>query len=730
MNVQRRCAWAVIVLVGLMVAPAPAQSARPALSRVQQQELNIWTEQLADPDTPMRIRRQAANLLLGRPYPQATEALLNFLTADEHRQAKIAIAEAIAADGDGARKEFIEPLMGMLTGGGPEVRAAAGLALLTYRADGVIERMIRVMQDPEQDRAVRLDVMRAVSGVLDKRVVGALVGLLSVEDGDIAAAALETLPKLTKIYGYTPRQWRSWWRRNQRKPLSEMLKEWAEKIAKRSGELEDENAALRARLAEATEKLYEATSADQRDALLRRYMDDPVSEVRAVGVKLLEASLGGRRTVPEPLRARARELLNDDNLLIRSRAAQVVAKLGGENAAAVLVAALEDESAVDVREALLKALAYVRSPEALPAVIGALGSEQGALTAAAAMALEKTVEQQGIEGELRGRAVSTLLSRYAAASGEEPTSASVREALLRAMGAVGGKKFIPVMTEALKDPAAMVRLAAVHGLGKLDSPKTAEALAPLVKDPDRGIRRAAIVALGAVNGARYAATIIERTLRSTEADAGVRQQAREEAARIIDKADADALAGLAERLGKRPELRRWRIRTLRALAEARGKTDGQQAAAVLQELAAALRSAGEHAQAAAQLQRVHEQLSAAESDRAVEVWVAWMEALTAADPVAAAGHMLQQDDEDAFARAYVALREGLEASAKREQWKAVADGAEACITGLAPRLTVEQLAALKKLRAEAKKRLAGTDASTQPAGAHAGASEAGVTPGG
>lgn len=695
------------------------QTSPSGLSSVQQQELKIWTEQLSAAETPARIRQQAANLLLSRSYPQATEALLGLLTAEDHQPAKIAIAKAIAA-GDGARKEFIEPLMAMLAGPEPEVRAAAGEALLTYRDDGVIERMIAVMRDGERDRAVRLDTMRALDGVLDKRVVGALVELLGAEDAEVAAAALETLPKLTKIYGYSPQQWRFWWRQNQRKPLSEMLKEWAEKIAKRSRELEDENAQLRSRLVEATEKLYDATPAEKRDARLAEYLDDPLAEVRAVGLKLLDASLARREKVGKPLQDKARQLLDDPSALVRSRAAALAVKLAGAEAGAALLARLETESVPEVRQALLKALAHARLPEALPAVLDELASEQSGLAAAAATALEKTVDQNGIDDALRARAVELLLKRYAAADGDTPDVAAAREALLRAMGAVGSKRFLPVLREALTNRSAVVRLAAVHGLGKLGKPAAAEALVPLVKDADRGIRRAAIVALGALDGTTYVRTIIQQTFPEAEADAGVRQQANDEAMRIIERADADALGRLAERMVGRPQLRDWRIRVLTARAEKLTQTDGREVPGVLRELAAALRAAERHAEAAKQLRRAYEQLEAADSDEAKDVWVAWLDALCASDAGSAVGAMLDQPDEEAFARAYGQLRQRLDAYVEDNDWQSVAAVTDACITKLAPRLTVEQLVALKKLRTKARNRLAEADGSTQPAGARTG----------
>ena len=73
-------------------------------------------------------KREAALLLLTRSYPQATALLKAFLGDSSNRPAQVAVAEAIAHSGR-TRPAFVQPLLAMLTGKEPSVRAAAANAL-------------------------------------------------------------------------------------------------------------------------------------------------------------------------------------------------------------------------------------------------------------------------------------------------------------------------------------------------------------------------------------------------------------------------------------------------------------------------------------------------------------------------------------------------------------------------------------------------------------------------
>ena len=80
---------AAVMLAGCAVGPDEG-----ALTPDQRTELKTLSTQLEDPSRSPKTKREAATLLLTRPYPQALAALKQFLRDDSNRAAQVAIAEA------------------------------------------------------------------------------------------------------------------------------------------------------------------------------------------------------------------------------------------------------------------------------------------------------------------------------------------------------------------------------------------------------------------------------------------------------------------------------------------------------------------------------------------------------------------------------------------------------------------------------------------------------------
>ncbi len=693
---------AVAVLL-VLSAPAAAQSPPTALTPEMRAELDIWRDQLGDPGTTALTKRQAARLLLSRGYPEATQVLLEFLGRPDSPSAKIAVAEAIARWGKGNRTEFIQPLTGMLVGKDASVRSAAAEALISYKDHGVIERLIGVMRDTKMDRAVRLQVVEALQRVVDKQVVGALVSVLRDSDTAVAKAALEGLSKLTNVYGLTPAQWEERWREIEKQDLREWLRLWAENQARRGRQLEQENTDLRHRLAAAYERLYETVAAGERAAFVLGLLRDGVSDVRLAGARLVTSAGAAPAEVPEETRKELRGLLADSDARVREQAAVVVAVLGDKQAAAVLLERLKVETVSAARRSLLTAIGQLGDATALPAVLKDVAAQEDAVAAAAAVALAKLGEKHPLSGQSQTEAAEVLLARHKAAASAERTKETVEliEALLQAMGTVGGSGFVPVAREALKDEDAMIRLAAVNCIGRVGDAQIASALVPLVSDQDRAVRRAAIDVLGKLGGMAYLPTLIERTLSTAEPDPAVRQQARDEVLGILAKATPDVLQSVADRLRDQSEAADWRVQVLELLVSRLKEAKAKDLPLAQRQLGLALLAASRHAAAAAQLEQAYDALQKAKNPEAQAVWADWLAALLEAEPARVPLEMAKQTAEPAFRKAQAALSARLEALAAGGKWAALVDLADAAIKHLAPRLSVDELVALKKARGHA-----------------------------
>jgi HEAT repeat protein len=74
----------------------------------------------------------------------------------------------------------------------------------------------------------------------------------------------------------------------------------------------------------------------------------------------------------------------------------------------------------------------------------------------------------------------------------------VRVAVVEALSSLKHSQAVPLLSEALNDPAWEVRFAAAEALGKLKEKASTEALAKATHDRDLDVRHAAVVALGRI----------------------------------------------------------------------------------------------------------------------------------------------------------------------------------------------------------------------------------------
>ena len=684
----------------LWVFPACAADRFRALTSSEDLELKTLTGQLADSGRSAKTRREAAALLLTRPYPQAGDALRGFLSGSD-TSTQIVVAEAIAQYGDG-REQFVDPLMAMLTGKEPTIRAPAGRALVTYKNHGVTDKLVMIALDVQQDKAVRLVTIEALQSVLDKLAVDALMQLLDDKDAAISDAALESLAKLTNIrtFGKDRKQWKRWWRRNQDKDRSEWLADLAESLGRAKTELEAENALLQKRLVKAMQDLYAATPAAQRDAMLLSFLKDPLADVRTVGLALTDRKLAAGE-VPEEIRTQVQELLGDPDARVRRGAALLTANLGDGAALALLLAQLKKEDVPEARAGLLAALGQYGDPKATGAVLADVSSEFDEVAAAAATALAKIAAVQPLDPRQGKAATQALVARYRQAEGGENGEA-LREALLGAMGIVGDGGVQAVLQDALKDAAATVRLAAVNGLARQGNSVSASALEPLVDDPDRGVRRATISALKVLGGQTHLSTILKRTNPKVETDPAVRKQAWDVAMEILAKADAKVLASVAASLAERDDAADQRIQILQRLVESLEATNGGGLAGARRQLGLALIHAKRPAEAAGHLGAAHKDLAATKDPEAAVVWLEWVDALLGAADPAAVRAIAEQESEKHFAEGVERLEARLAALGGEENYAAVVLLVGEAKTNLLQRLTAPQRRSLDAALADAR----------------------------
>jgi hypothetical protein len=552
------------VLVAL-VAGGECVAAQPrAVTAQQKLEIDTLTNQLTDPKRSQTTRFEAARLLLTRSYPQAREVLAQGLGDATKPATQIAIAEAIEKDG-GGHSVFVKSLLLMLTGEQPTVRAAAARALATYRNEGVMQRLFLIAVDAKRDRAIRLVTIDALQHVVTPECIATLISLLGDADGAVAAAASESLQRLTGIHHFqaNQRRWQGWWRKNRGRTKVQWLAAMADSLTRANMSLLKDNTALRGRLVQAMVDLYEASPKAGRDAILVAMFADPIGDVRLLGATLLEKRILANQPAGEAVATAARVLLDDTDARVRTAAAKLMASLGGKGMPRMLLTRLKTEAIPEVRVALLDSLGQLRASSAVATILTRLPESAPPEATAAASALARIASATPLAEAENTRVSQALVARYKQAV-RHKNSDTLREALLTAMGVTGAPVVKPVLISALQDPAGVIRLAGVAGLARLRVTEAVASLAPLVADADRGVRCSAIEAIAALGGWAYLDAILARTDPKVESDAAVRTQAAAAVETLCAALDAKTFASVLATLGKKPHLAALRIKVLQA----------------------------------------------------------------------------------------------------------------------------------------------------------------------
>ncbi len=700
-------AW---VCVGCLVGVSLAQTA-PVTAPSEDLELVTLTGQLKDASRSPKTRQEAAAMLLARDSPQADEILQGLLAAEDNPGAQIAIAEAIAASPE-EHPNFVDPLLDALRTGEASVRTSAARALVRQRNSGATDKLIALAQDRSGSAALRADVIAALSSAPDKRTVEAMVGLLDDPVAAVRSAAAESLAKLTNIraFGDDSAQWKQWWKANKDKDRSAWLVDLADSLARAKAALEADNQRLRERLTRTISELYDATPVTQRETMLVGLLKDPLADVRLVALRLVDRRIASNEPVSPEVRSEVRVLLGDGDARVRQQAAILMASPADSEALTVLLDRLAVEETPQVREALLKALGQLRQAEALPAVLAEINSQHENISAAAAAALGRIASRVPLDEDQRRQASEAIVLRYKAIDPAAGDGMALREALLSAMGAVGEESFMPVLTEALKDPSAKVRLAAVSSLAKVGQAAAAPALAALTADSDRGVRQAAIAALGTVGGQEHLSTILNLTNPAVEADAMVRQQAWDVAMKLLAEADEDTLTSVADGLAARDDAAAERIQILQMLVDRLKARQSDRLPAAQRRLGAALMQAQRPAEAAVQLGQAYSGYAAAGSPDAPAVWQGWVDALLAADDPACVEAMVGQSDEQALAAALRKLTGHLSELDAQEKHLTVILLAGEALERLGDRLSETQSKTLRQMIAQAEGKQSALDA--------------------
>lgn len=456
------------------------------------------------------------------------------------------------------------------------------------------------------------------------------------------------------------------------------------------------------RLAEAMRNLYARTAEPDRDAVLLELLGDPLAEIRRVGLEIVESRLASNQPVPADAKDAIHKLLEDADASVRQSAATLTAQMGGDEAAELLLSRLKVEKVSTVRQALLEGLGRLACREALASVLEGIRRGDREEATAAAGALARIAQTQDLTDEEKRQAAGAILWRYERADGAE--SASLRESLLTAAGAVAHESFVPVLTNALEDPSAVVRLAAVNALARMGAKSAVEDIEPLMADADRGVRQSAIAVVATLGGKEYLSGILHRTYPSVEPDAGVRKQAWEVVMALLADAEPPTLRRVADHIERHPDAAEQYIRVLRLLVnglQSAGDTAPTRLAAARRDLAEALLSSGRAAEAAPHFEKAWKSAIERGEQPAAELRLRWIEALLASNDTAAVAAISDCQRQETFAEAMELLETRLDELATRQDHEAAIRLCEEALEQLSERISQQRRQSLQRRHEQA-----------------------------
>ena len=577
-------------LAAAMVALAAADSA-PQSQPAQSQPTSAATKPsnedrrrfddliaLIEGKNSAQARRTGARELLRLGWPEAVPKLAAILATGQ-REARIAVAAAIAEMPARMNAAFVEPLLAMLASEDAGVRSAASAALAAATPDGVLARLRALALDKKKPLPARRAAVQTLGMMSHREAAAALVEVLGDRNDPVAVAALEALAQAAgRDFENDFDAAASWWEEVRRFDARQWREMQLQRLARQNRADRQRLAALERRLAAALHENYIHAPEAKRAALLDGFLRDASAAVRLLGLELVQSQVAEGKKLSGETTSRIRALLAAREPAVRAAAVRTVAMLRDPADAQRFLQMLGGERHASVRVALANGLGYVGDESAADPLMKLLDSPHAPTAAEAITALGRLAERGVLDDAARGRVADALLRRWQVTPADQYV---VRERLLWAMARVAAPRFCKVFAEALHTPqSAAVRLAAVRGIAVMVDPKAAahiaasasttepalggtlppaamlDALIPLTSDSDVGVRRAAVETLARFGGTdAQLAALWDRVSPQREPEEDIRVMAWRSAVRAVAARSLAEIDTWIKRLPSDPPLR-------------------------------------------------------------------------------------------------------------------------------------------------------------------------------
>jgi len=476
------------------------------------ERLDRFRRNILDPQARLEERRNWAEALLAEwfqtPTPQAKMTMAELLGRDPETQR--AICEAIGTGtgfrGDQLDGDLVGPLIDLLSSENADLRASAARALAEFPRDDVAEKLGAIARG-DGPLPLRLSAIDALApSTYRRKVVKELIGLLNSTTPEVvqrAATSLETASR--ENIGTDISVWETWWEEKKRLSEEEWVTDRLRMFRDRDRQMKTSLRALQEegkrqqeslgnRLRDFQRDLFRTLPADQREAKLIEWLNDPLDDVKLTPLSIIKSRIADEGKRPEgELLATLLRLVRQGSSLIRREVLAIVQNLSDPAVREVLLSQLDTERDPTTRAAIFKSLGRMESAESIPVLLREISSSDSPVVCVreAALALGLIAEKKNAAARSTN-AVDALQSRFFLAPAED---ANLRAALLTAMAGIGDAQFAPQFLKAVESSDPAILRPALRGLQAVGDYSTPVLMRRHTRHQDPLVRLAAIDAV-------------------------------------------------------------------------------------------------------------------------------------------------------------------------------------------------------------------------------------------
>lgn len=520
----RRFLPALGLCTALFAAPTLAQvdaAAAAGLSAQQERDLVFFSSILQNTANHPDTRVGAAMRLIELRVPQAVAVLDKALRegAPPVRLSVIQAMNTVEAPVPG----LLDAAVHALRTAAPDVLDPLAIIVTRYEAEG-LARVVALAEDTSLPVAERIGAIHAL-GYFPTRASGdeliELADPFRGEHDQIKAAAFTSLRRLSPAdFGSDFDKWRNWWQGVRDMSQEEWARELIRQYQDRNAELERENADIARRFVDLLRAMHRTLTVPEQLDRIQLDLDDSLTPVRDLAISRIERLLRDSVAIPDPVRAKLVDRLDDPAAALRLKALAILEQLDEPDLARIVAARLPSEVDRAVQIGSLELLTRRPTVDAFDSIVHLAAEPSAAVAVPATEALWAFVRSAEIPIESRAAAVI-----------------AIRDAARRL---APGDPGTPIATDHERQLAGLVRLLAFIG-----EDSDLLRVEPMLDEESPDLRRAVAEGLAA-RGRRQ--PLLDRAT-----DAAVYPSAvRAIAAGPADPANFQLLVGLVPPEGLRP----------------------------------------------------------------------------------------------------------------------------------------------------------------------------------